>query len=261
VVVHYPQYDFGDSAGLWPCVAERCLKYHLVGFCYGNCQRANDHAPLTKEEAEALEHALHPAISASGPIVRMDFFESGHKREHVSSDYNDATAKRQRLDRVANVSATGADLAKRYTAPGQEARFDSGVPTLRVTLPIDLGKEFYRQYLLGPDGGSVATALCERFQCTLQLRGKAIKSRAPYSGKECLTVTLRGSDVQQLQGCRLEIERILVQSVPPQLRAYTLYKLGRINGYHPVQRNLVQTVNPFPDPSGGLFGRTLISVG
>ncbi|CAB9526415.1 expressed unknown protein [Seminavis robusta] len=71
----------------------RCLAWHLYGKCYPNCNRKDDHEPLSTEEALNLEAALETVTSASGPIFCKP---TTSRDESYDSEWQLPPNKRQR---------------------------------------------------------------------------------------------------------------------------------------------------------------------
>jgi hypothetical protein len=87
---------------------------------------------------------------------------------------------------------------------------------------------FIQRHLFGPEN-RIVKALCQKYNCEIgKLQGSAFPG--PYSARleDPLFLSI-SSGTYNIQACRDEMERILMQALEPKVRSYFLYEMAKRN--------------------------------
>ena len=240
----FRQANFQDNnraySGVGEVIHENCLYWQLRGCCKTTCLRKEYHVKLTPERAMLLEQALQPVISPSGPIFcrpiggmcnDMSYY-SGTKGKFGIAENIGFQEEPQKESKVLFSAGPSVPVANTEKELG----------SITLNLPTYFGSDFF---VAAMTGGSAGIKFCDQYSCSIrveeQRESHGYEDRVPYT-----SATITGANAQMLRQCWLAIEDVLMQAVPPSLRRYLLFNLGKMNAYRAKHGDMVQTRNPFP---------------
>ena len=250
-----------------PDIYERCLKWHLEGYCDSNCLRASDHRLLTKDEAEQIEKVLAPLMKRKGPIFTVDngattdgkVDENAKKHKDYAIVKAADTSGKRRITEDLNQDSKKQctpDAKKSKAVPVSPAKVNQKGGSIRLYLPgLNYELNFFKELVKK----SVNPAM-QGFK--IRLSGKLLEasrySRENYKSCEaeldekCLCVKAtpthpnvpNNSIVRYLKG----LENHMVFAMDRELRGFLRISLAVLNDqYHyPVKQGILFA--PYPRP-------------
>ena len=241
-----------------PHLRGRCLAWHIQGMCRGGgggggrsyqhqnhpCRFQDDHRALTPQEARDMERALEVAMSVTGPIYKRHAIRNledqeeydRRERENEKERLRQEAAAKEETKRQEAAQAQAAAAAKELAAKEEKRkrRQERDPSKRRVFLKMPAcydGNNAFLQGVLDPDAKDIVQ-LQQQFQCRmLELLPPppATTTNAGGDDWEICKVELEGDDLEELLECRFEVERIVGQSLPTNLRAKFLMDMERLN--------------------------------